>query len=94
MQAMVSNGWGDGHFIVHVHHNYGIAEAEVLECLANGCDGVWAALCNEGAATGHAGYLRTLVNLARLGNRHVQERFNFERLRNSAVRLTRLVTGE
>ncbi|PNH01683.1 hypothetical protein TSOC_012413 [Tetrabaena socialis] len=69
-----------------------VRQAAALECLASGCDGVWAALCDEGAATGHAGSLGTLVNLARLGNPHVRQQYNLVRMRNSAVRLTRSVS--
>ncbi|KAG2490131.1 hypothetical protein HYH03_011437 [Edaphochlamys debaryana] len=92
-KAMDDAGWMEGHFLVHIHRNYGLAQALVLECLASGADGVWAAICDEGAATGHAGSLATLVNLARLGNPHVRKQFNLVRMRNSAVRMTKLVTG-
>lgn len=93
-QAMDDAGWTDGHFLVHVHRNYGLAQANALECLANGCDGVWAAICDEGAATGHAGSLTTLANLSRLGNAHVREQYNLVRMQDAAVRMTRIITGE
>ena len=31
----------DGKFLVHIHMYFGLAEANVLSCLANGADGVW-----------------------------------------------------
>lgn len=93
-QAMTEGGWADGHLLVHVHHNYGLAQAVVLECLASGCDGVWAALCDEGAATGHAGSFVTLVNLDRLGNPHVRQQYDLQALRRAAADMTRVVTGE
>lgn len=55
MQAMDAHGWPAGLLLAHVHQNYGLAEAVVMECLACGADGIWSAICNEGAATGHAG---------------------------------------
>jgi hypothetical protein len=44
-------------------------QAVVIECLASGATGIWCAICDEGAATGHAGSLITLTNLARIGNK-------------------------
>ncbi len=34
-------GHASGKFLVHIHMYFGLAEANVLACLANGADGVW-----------------------------------------------------
>jgi hypothetical protein len=68
-------------------------QACVAECLAAGATGVWAAICDEGAACGHAGSLGTLANLARLGNAHVPAMYRLPALRRAAVQITRLSTG-
>ncbi|GIL60155.1 hypothetical protein Vafri_14781 [Volvox africanus] len=39
---------GSGVLLVHVTAGYGLAHATVLECLAAGCSGVVASLCEEG----------------------------------------------
>ena len=79
-KTMDDNGWTGAHLLVHVHNNYGLTEACVLECLASGCDGVWGGLSEEGAATGANSTLITLTNLARIGNENVKSMFNFVEL--------------
>lgn len=41
-----------------------------------------------------AGYLRTLANLAQLGNTHVSVSYDLEHMRDAAVQITYLLTGE
>lgn len=91
--VMDAAGWHDAHFLLHVHNGYGIAEAVVLEALAAGCDGVWAGIPRDGAATGHANSLTTLCNLHRLGNEYVQRTFDLPRMRDAAIDITRIATG-
>lgn len=91
--AMESNGWGDGHLLVHIHKGFGLGEGAVIEALANGCTGIWCAVAEEGAGVGHCCSLMTLTNLARLGNKHVQEMYNFPKLRAAAVEVTKITTS-
>lgn len=48
---------------------------------------------NAGAATGHACSANTLINLARMGNRYVQEHYDLPTIRQAAINVTRIVTG-
>ena len=88
-----SNGWESCKILVHVHEKWGLAETAQLTCLSNGADGVWASLCQEGAAVGHACSTITLMNLVRMGNKHVQERYNCTELRRAAAKVTNATTG-
>ncbi|XP_066919346.1 uncharacterized protein, partial [Clytia hemisphaerica] len=83
----------DGHLLIHVHHQWGLSDASVLECLVNGANGIWAGVCEEGAAMGHASSCLTLMNLIRLGNTKVLKRYNCQELRNAAIAVTKSVTG-
>ena len=92
--VMDRSGWAEGLVLVHVHRMYGLAEAGVRECLATGANGVWAAACEIGAGLGHASYTMTLTNLARMGNAHVKEMFDFPRLYEATVAVTEISSGE
>ena len=83
----------DGHLLIHIHHQWGLSDASVLECLANGANGIWAGVCEEGAAMGHASSCLTVINLIRLGNTKVMEKYNCQGLRNAAIAVTKAVTG-
>ena len=83
-----------GHLLVHVHKKWGNAEAVQLECLMKGADGVWASVCDEGAAMGHASSTITLMNLVRMGNQAVLKNYNCSYLRAAARRVTKLTTGK
>ena len=54
---------------------------------------MWASLCDEGAAMGHASSTVTLLNLIRLGNTKVLEKYNCTEVRKAAIEVTRLTTG-
>ena len=82
--SMDDNGWRSGHLLAHVHQKWGMAEAVQLECLSSGADGVWASLCEEGAASGHACSTITMMNLIRLGNTNVLKTYNCTYLREAA----------
>ena len=93
-QEMDRCGWQDGHFIIHVHEQWGMMHATNLECLMNGATGVWCAVCTEGAALGHADSCTTLLNMIRLGNTAVQKQYNCKNLREAAIKVTEVVSGE
>ncbi|KAH8060529.1 hypothetical protein JL722_4632 [Aureococcus anophagefferens] len=82
----------DGALLIHVHRQWGLADAVTLDALAAGCDGLMAAVCEEGAALGHACSAVALANLARLGNRDVVA-LRPPRRRRRARAVTRLTTG-
>ena len=89
-RVMNSNSWQSGKLLVHVHKKWGLAETVQLECLYNGADGVWASLCEEGAAMGHACSTVTIMNLVRMGNKHVVENYNCAYLRSEQLPPTSL----
>ena len=60
----------------------------------NGANGIWASICVEGAAMGHASACVTLMNLIRLENTKVLNRYNCTYLRKAAINVTRITTGE
>jgi isopropylmalate/homocitrate/citramalate synthase len=64
-----------------------------LQALAMGCTGIWCAVCEEGGGMGHSCSITTLVNLARLGNTKVKERYNLPALHRAAVEITKITTG-
>jgi hypothetical protein len=82
-----------GKFLVHVHQQWGIMESIALECLANGANGVWAGICEEGASMGHASSCVTMMNLIRMGNKKVLKSFNCQNIRNAAIEVTKITTG-
>ncbi len=86
-------GWEEGHLLVHVHKKWGFAEVAQLECLASGANGIWASVCEEGAALGHACSAITIMNLVRLGNKKVLKRYNCTYLRKAAISVTELTTA-
>ena len=91
--VMNASGWSSGKLLVHVHEKWGLAEAAQLACLGSGADGVWASLCSEGAALGHACSSVTLLNLVRLGNKKVLQRYNCTELRRAAMKVTEITSG-
>ena len=92
--AMEESGWTSGKLLVHVHAGFGLEEAVVLAALSNGCDGIWCAVCKDGAALGHACSAITLTNLARLGNTYVQQQYSLPRIVRAAAEVHLVVTGE
>lgn len=59
-----------------------------------GGNGVWCSVCCEGAAVGHASSCGTIMNLVRLGNNKVLEKFNCSYLRTAAINVTKITTGK
>jgi len=87
-------GWTDGQLLFHQHEQWGMMHSANLEVLANGATGMWAGVCLEGAAMGHADTCTALLNLIRLGNTAVQKQYNCKYLRKAAINVTKLVTGK
>ncbi|GLS03810.1 hypothetical protein GCM10007860_09550 [Chitiniphilus shinanonensis] len=81
----------DQHLLVHMHVGCGMENANLIEALFNGADGVWAGFAREAATIGHAPSSELLANLARIGNRAV-ERYRLERLYPIAQAMTRINT--
>jgi hypothetical protein len=82
----------EGMLLVHVHKQWGMADAVVIDCLASGADGIWCSIAEEGAAQGHACSAVTIANLARLGNQDVVQRYQCAQLAKAAREVTRLTT--
>lgn len=102
-KIMDENGWDskfqqddekvDGVLLTHVHRQWGLADAVVLDCLACGADGIWCSLSEDGAAMGHACSSVTLANLARFGNRDVVTRYSTQNLAVAARTVAETVTN-
>ena len=86
-------GWIDGELLFHLHEQWGTMIGDVLEVLSMGATGIWCGLCSEGAAMGHADSCTTILNLVRLGNKKILEKFNCKKLREAAINVTKIVTG-
>ena len=82
-----------GHLLAHVHKKWALREMTQLECLVNGANGIWASVCEEGAALGHACSTVTLMNLVRMGNTKVQNSYKCTQLREAASNVTKITTG-
>ena len=92
-REMTKAGWKNGHLLFHVHEQWGMADITQLECLAKGANGIWTGVPQEGAAMGCAGSAITILNLIRLGNKKVQEKYNCSYLREAAINITKVTTG-
>ena len=92
-KEMLRGGWEGGELLFHQHEQWGTMHSDVLEVLAMGATGVWAGVCSEGAAMGHADSTTTLLNLIKLGNTKVQDKYNCKYLRQAAINVTKVVTG-
>ena len=84
----------NAHLLAHVHEKWGLSDFGQLTCLVNGANGIWASLCDEGAALGHACSTLTIMNLIRMGNVNVLEKYNCTALRESAQRVAEITTGQ
>ena len=92
--VMTKNGWKSGKLIVHIHQKFDLSTASQLECLAAGADGIWAGLSDDGATIGHASSSVTILNLLRLNNTKVIQKYNIKQLKKSATTITRITTGK
>ncbi len=92
-RTMDSNGWTAGKLLVHVHQKWDLQTAAQLDCLSAGADGVWASMCDEGAALGHASSVVTMMNLIRMGNEKILSKYNCKYFREGAFNVTKITTG-
>ena len=92
-RIMTSRGWESGKLLAHIHKKWGLSEMVQLECIASGADGVWASLCEEGVALGHACSTITMMNLVRLGNKSILQKYNCLYLRTAARNVTEVTSG-
>ena len=92
-KVMDGSGWESGRLLVHIHQKWDLQTAATLDCLGAGADGVWASLCEEGAAMGHASSTVVLMNLIRLGNKKVLEAYCCKQFRKAAIAVTNITTG-
>ncbi|XP_046858000.1 uncharacterized protein LOC124451428 [Xenia sp. Carnegie-2017] len=98
-KEMDANGWTEnatkkGHLLAHVHEQWGLAHMTQMECIINGATGVWASLCEEGAAMGHASSSILLMNMIRMGNKKVLAQYKgCVKLREAAQNVTLITTG-
>lgn len=79
--------------LAHMHAGSGFENANLIEALLAGADGVWAGLTREAATIGHAPTCEFLANLARLGNQSVRERFPLDKLGPRVNEVTQINTG-
>lgn len=93
-RTMDQNGWEKGKLLAHIHEKWGLQMASQLNCLCSGADGIWASLCEEGGAMGHACSSVTLMNLVRLGNEKVLKKYNCTKVRIAARKITQITTGK
>ena len=92
-KVMNQNNWYNGKLLVHIHKRWGMATVTQLESLANGANGIWAGVCEEGASVGHASSIVTIMNLVRMGNEKVLTKYSCQYLRKAAIKVTELTTG-
>ncbi|XP_071792418.1 uncharacterized protein [Asterias amurensis] len=92
-KVMDANDW-KGNLLVHVHEKYGYCDATALQVLMSGANGIWASVCIEGSSMGNAASSVTLMNLIRMGNKKVLNKFNCNYLRQAAINVTRITTGQ
>ncbi len=82
---------GDKPVLVHMHAGSGLENANMIEAMLAGADGIWAGFVREAATNGHAPTSEFLANLARLNNRHV-ERYALDRMVPIANEMTEINT--
>ncbi len=92
-KVMDANDW-KGNLLVHVHEKFGYCDATALQVLMSGANGIWASVCIEGSSMGNAASCVTLMNLVRMGNKKILKKFNCSYLRQAAINVTRISTGQ
>ena len=85
------NGWEKDKLLAHIHEKWGLQMASQLNCLCSGADGIWASLCEEGGAMGHACSSVTLMNLVCIGNKKVLKKYNSTKVRIAARKITQIM---
>jgi hypothetical protein len=79
--------------LAHMHAGSGMENANLLEALLNGADGIWAGLAREGPTIGHASGSEFLANLLRCGNTRIGEMFPMHQLLPVVREVTQINTG-
>lgn len=92
-QLMDRCGWQSGLLLAHIHEKWSFGEVTQLECLSSGANGIWASICEEGAALGHSCSAVSLMNLIRMGNTKALGKYNCTYLREAAIKVTKITTG-
>ena len=85
--------WLGGMISCCAHEKWGLQMASQLSCLCSGADGVWASLCEEGGAMGHACSSVTFMNLMRVVNKKVLQKYNCTNVRNATKKITQIPTA-
>ena len=80
--------------LLHPHSGNGTEDADVIEGILAGADGIWSGFTPHAAQGYHASSLMMLTNLLRAGNKHVHKAYKFERLAEIADRMVRIHMGE
>jgi hypothetical protein len=78
--------------LVHMHTGSGMENANLIEALLCGADGIWAGFAREAATIGHAPSSEFLANLRRVGNCGVATKYRLERLVPIVQEMTRINT--
>ncbi|HTH98055.1 MAG TPA: hypothetical protein VL574_11615 [Stellaceae bacterium] len=65
--------------LVHMHSGGGFENANVIEALLNGADGIWGGLPKRAAVIGHASVGELISNLVRVGNENMGQ-YQLDRL--------------
>lgn len=70
-----------------MYYGYGLAESNVLECLAAGVNAIWCGgFTREGEGCCHSHY--SLTTVANLGNKDAESRFNLTAFRREVIKAT------
>lgn len=76
--------------LVHMHAGGGFENASLIEALLNGADGAWGGLPKRAAIIGHASLGELIANLVRVGNPHMQQHYQLDRLLPLATNLQQM----
>ena len=79
--------------LAHMHSGIGMENANLLEAVLCGADGIWAGFTREAATIGHTPTAEFLANLARIGNDEVARSYPLDRLVPIAHEMTEINTG-
>jgi hypothetical protein len=79
--------------LAHMHAGSGMENANLIEALLNGADGIWAGLAREGPTIGHASGSEFLANLLRCGNTRIGQMFAMHQLLPVVREVTGINTG-
>lgn len=78
--------------LVHMHSGSGMENANLIEALFRGADGIWSGFTREAATIGHAPTSEFLANLARFKGSRVAAKYPLERFVPIAEKMTQINT--